>query len=335
MDKLLVKILPINYTQSFTGKTCSPLLCYRFVSTTLAAQIPSGNAIANSLGLLHAETGFSYFGARYYDSDLMTGWLSVDPMADKYPSLSPYAYCAWNPVRLVDLDGRMLDEWNVNIQTGEYILVGERVRNSGTDYYNIVDSYGGYYGTYIGSSSKDYSITMTNGTDCYGNTFFDIKTQNMDFGPFHPGMGDNSFSEVPSSGQLSNSLDLWGNTKYATTAIGGFTGVQNVLIENLAAGGSDVSKSLGKAASVYNSTIKGIGIAGTITTITASGKQFYDYYNNGGTKLLVGAKLALDAGMSLVSNIGPIVVGIGFAYSMIDVCTGGFGTNKELNKYMK
>ena len=57
-----------------------------------------------------SETGFSYFGARYYDSDLMTGWLSVDPMADKYPSLSPYAYCGWNPIRLVDPDGRMMDE---------------------------------------------------------------------------------------------------------------------------------------------------------------------------------------------------------------------------------
>ena len=52
-----------------------------------------------------SETGFSYFGARYYDSDVLTGWLSVDPLADKYPSLSPYAYCAWNPVKLVDPDG--------------------------------------------------------------------------------------------------------------------------------------------------------------------------------------------------------------------------------------
>ncbi|MBR5783721.1 MAG: RHS repeat-associated core domain-containing protein, partial [Bacteroidales bacterium] len=52
-----------------------------------------------------SETGFSYFGARYYDSDLMTGWLSVDPLADKYPNISPYAYCAWNPVKLVDPDG--------------------------------------------------------------------------------------------------------------------------------------------------------------------------------------------------------------------------------------
>ena len=63
-----------------------------------------------------SETGFSYFGARYYDSDLMTGWLSVDPMADKYPSLSPYAYCAWNPVKLVDPDGEEI--W-INGETGK------------------------------------------------------------------------------------------------------------------------------------------------------------------------------------------------------------------------
>jgi len=52
------------------------------------------------------ETGYGYFGARYMDHELMTGWLSVDPMADKYPSISPYAYCAWNPVVLVDPDGK-------------------------------------------------------------------------------------------------------------------------------------------------------------------------------------------------------------------------------------
>jgi RHS repeat-associated protein len=52
------------------------------------------------------ESGFHYYGARYYWSELLTGWLSVDPMADKYPSMSPYAYCAWNPVMLVDPDGK-------------------------------------------------------------------------------------------------------------------------------------------------------------------------------------------------------------------------------------
>ena len=50
------------------------------------------------------ETGYSYFGSRYYNSDLSI-WLSVDPMSDKYPSLSPYVYCANNPVKLVDPNG--------------------------------------------------------------------------------------------------------------------------------------------------------------------------------------------------------------------------------------
>ena len=51
-----------------------------------------------------AETGYSYFGSRYYSSDLSI-WLSVDPMSDKYASLSPYVYCANNPIKLVDPNG--------------------------------------------------------------------------------------------------------------------------------------------------------------------------------------------------------------------------------------
>ena len=50
------------------------------------------------------ETGFSYFGSRYYSSDLSI-WLSVDPMSDKYASLSPYTYCANNPIKLMDPNG--------------------------------------------------------------------------------------------------------------------------------------------------------------------------------------------------------------------------------------
>ena len=64
-----------------------------------------------------SETGYGYFGARYMDHELMTMWLSVDPMSDKYPSISPYAYCAWNPVKLVDPDGR--DTIRIELTTGE------------------------------------------------------------------------------------------------------------------------------------------------------------------------------------------------------------------------
>ena len=56
-----------------------------------------------------AETGYGYFGARYMDHELMTMWLSVDPMADKYPGISPYAYCAWNPIILVAFDVNEID----------------------------------------------------------------------------------------------------------------------------------------------------------------------------------------------------------------------------------
>ena len=56
------------------------------------------------------ETSLSYFGSRYYSSDLSI-WLSVDPMSGKYPSLSPYVYCANNPVKLVDPNGE--DVWIV------------------------------------------------------------------------------------------------------------------------------------------------------------------------------------------------------------------------------
>ena len=50
---------------------------------------------------LDTETDYTYFGARYYDSDL-SNWISVDPLSDMYPGLSPYAYCANNPVAVVE-----------------------------------------------------------------------------------------------------------------------------------------------------------------------------------------------------------------------------------------
>ncbi len=53
-----------------------------------------------------AETNFSYFGARYYQADLSI-WLSVDPLADKLPGWSPYAFCINNPIMYVDPDGRI------------------------------------------------------------------------------------------------------------------------------------------------------------------------------------------------------------------------------------
>lgn len=53
----------------------------------------------------------------------MTMWLSVDPMADKYPNVSPYAYCAWNPVKLIDPDGR---DWYDLLEDGTLVRNEEK-----------------------------------------------------------------------------------------------------------------------------------------------------------------------------------------------------------------
>ena len=94
------------------------------------------------------ETGYGYFGARYMDHELMTMWLSVDPLSDKYPSISPYNYCVWNPIRLVDPDGR--DWYEVeNKETGKKEI-------KWTDYHSQKEmDKNGIDGTYLGVTVED------------------------------------------------------------------------------------------------------------------------------------------------------------------------------------
>jgi RHS repeat-associated protein len=58
---------------------------------------------------LDEETGLYYYSARYMDPRLSL-WLSVDPLAEKYPGFGSYIYCRNNPVRLIDPDGRSDEE---------------------------------------------------------------------------------------------------------------------------------------------------------------------------------------------------------------------------------
>jgi len=54
-------------------------------------------------------------GARgYYPA--MGRFMTVDPLAEKYYSISPYAYCAGNPVRFIDPDGRGILDYIKNIK---------------------------------------------------------------------------------------------------------------------------------------------------------------------------------------------------------------------------
>ena len=52
---------------------------------------------------LDEETGMYYYEARYYAPPV---FISRDPLFEKYPTFSPYAYCANNPVKFIDPTGR-------------------------------------------------------------------------------------------------------------------------------------------------------------------------------------------------------------------------------------
>ena len=144
------------------------------------------------------ETGLSYFGARYYSSDLSI-WLSVDPMSGKYPHQSGYVYCGNNPIMVVDPNGedeyfneygfylgsdnsesndvRMIkqDDWEIfrefNDEKQEFIIcpeyghtVGKRISESDPDIFSdeaILNVYQ-YYG------SKDFEINSIKDVADYG-----------------------------------------------------------------------------------------------------------------------------------------------------------------------
>lgn len=87
-------------------------------------------------------------------------WLSPDPLADKYPNISPYAYCNNNPVKNIDPDGNSV---------------------------NVVDNMDGTYTTHSGYIDNDLQVYVVNqGGERTGSvigqtltpyTFFDNKNQ--------------------------------------------------------------------------------------------------------------------------------------------------------------
>ena len=125
------------------------------------------------------ETGLSYFGARYYSSDLSI-WLSVDSMSGKYPSLSPYVYCADNPVKLVDPNGEdpiyAKNFWG-NVKkigddgrcgSGSYLVRGRTARDvksatkAGEFYMNDLSASNEVFHIPTGKKQKDVQTTVQN-----------------------------------------------------------------------------------------------------------------------------------------------------------------------------
>ena len=73
------------------------------------------------LDRMHGLDWYDY-GARQYDAAGVPMFTTIDPMAEKYYHLSPYAYCANNPVKYIDKEGKIFETvWDVaNVMVGVY-----------------------------------------------------------------------------------------------------------------------------------------------------------------------------------------------------------------------
>ena len=100
-----------------SSSLASPLVVERNDYLPYGTRVGVGNAVLESnryrLGGKEEQVfggldlGKVDFGARMYDP-FTARWTTQDPMAAKYAGMSPYGYCAGNPVNLVDPDGRVI-----------------------------------------------------------------------------------------------------------------------------------------------------------------------------------------------------------------------------------
>ena len=86
---------------------------------------------------LDEETGLYYYGARYLNPT-EARWLSVDPLFEKYVGMSPYNYCAGNPVKYVDPQGEENVIYVINLQSREtYIDIDKLIKQTNSEFANL------------------------------------------------------------------------------------------------------------------------------------------------------------------------------------------------------
>ena len=87
------------------------------------------------LDRMHGLNFYDY-GARQYDP-LLCRFTQVDPLAEKYYDISPYAYCKDNPLKYIDPDGKSV--WSKGLKG--FVKVGRSVVKNGVSALNKADTY--------------------------------------------------------------------------------------------------------------------------------------------------------------------------------------------------
>ncbi|MBO4773331.1 MAG: RHS repeat-associated core domain-containing protein [Bacteroidales bacterium] len=175
------------YSALTIGKRSTPLPCYGkriFSVTPQVGEITTEYAplwqngtlpkYAFNAKELDEETDMYYYEARYYKPPVFT---SRDPMFEKYFWMTPYAYCANNPVKYVDPDGR--DEYEFD-KKGRIVNI---IENKQVDVIRIVKTdrkgnikYDKKGNTKVIASSRNFEAgTVTGSTYDRNSTQLDTK----------------------------------------------------------------------------------------------------------------------------------------------------------------
>ena len=119
----------------------------------------SGNRFRFTGKELGAETGLYDFSARFLHPRFGR-FTILDPLAEKYPSVSPYAYCKCNPVNFVDPDGRnfsrIIRRNTITIEASYYVENHDAISYASAS--RAVAFWNNRQDIYIAPSGKKYTV---------------------------------------------------------------------------------------------------------------------------------------------------------------------------------
>ncbi|MBI4647112.1 MAG: RHS repeat protein, partial [Bacteroidia bacterium] len=81
-------------------------------------------------GVMYEDSSLYFMRARYYNNKIGR-FLSVDPLAKSYPSISPYTFCANSPIMFYDSDGRKIKPTNPEAAESTFKLIKTYDKNFG------------------------------------------------------------------------------------------------------------------------------------------------------------------------------------------------------------
>ena len=252
-------------------------------------------------------TGLDYRGARYYDGDVGR-FLSLDPLAAKFPNWSDYNYTLSNPIKFVDPDGKAPTN-------------SDPPKN--VHYYNMAkDNEGNYKPVYSHSNTnlrvKTNAKAVNTSTNATGTLFTgSYGSQESTTNVYTYWNGDGTIKRQTVK---SKTLESFGPSEY-------------IRASNIINGTGESAETSSQGVSASSIVGIGIGVADEVTNSKLTGKwlgknlTYYDIsYGGNGTS---GGRIKWNGKLGKVAKFGGFATAGWSYYSIYDDYSSGAINSKE------